>query len=110
MLGLTIDPFLRRNWLHLVWKKEDQTLNGGYGVNIPVSESVYLKVVHLQACFQRQLQRFKRLISSNTTLVLPNFGGKDSDRDGVYDQYDDCPSQPGLPAFNGCPDNDGDVL
>lgn len=35
-------------------------------------------------------------------------GGKDSDGDGVYDKFDECPDVPGLPEFNGCPDTDGD--
>ena len=39
-----------------------------------------------------------------------NFGGKDTDKDGVYDRYDDCPSVPGLADFNGCPDDDGDGI
>ena len=39
-----------------------------------------------------------------------NFGGKDSDKDGIYDQHDDCPQVPGLPLFNGCPDSDGDGI
>ena len=47
-------------------------------------------------------------IFENNIGVAISFGGKDTDGDGIYDQYDDCPDQPGLPAFNGCPDNDGD--
>ena len=42
--------------------------------------------------------------------VAINFGGKDTDRDGVYDRHDDCPSVPGLAEFNGCPDDDGDGI
>ena len=42
--------------------------------------------------------------------VAVNFGGKDTDRDGVYDRHDDCPSVAGLPEFNGCPDDDGDGI
>ena len=55
------------------------------------------------------MQSLKAHFQHNVGLAV-NFGGKDSDRDGVYDQYDDCPNQPGLPAFNGCPDNDGDGI
>ena len=42
--------------------------------------------------------------------VAINFGGKDTDRDGVYDRHDDCPSVPGLAELNGCPDSDGDGI
>ncbi len=38
------------------------------------------------------------------------FGGVDTDGDGIYDKYDDCPNEPGLPEFNGCPDTDGDGI
>jgi serine/threonine-protein kinase len=32
----------------------------------------------------------------------------DRDGDGVLDQQDRCPGQPGVPEFDGCPDDDGD--
>ncbi len=35
-------------------------------------------------------------------------GGKDTDGDGIVDKKDECPTVPGLTAFNGCPDRDGD--
>jgi outer membrane protein OmpA-like peptidoglycan-associated protein len=38
------------------------------------------------------------------------FGGKDSDRDGIYDKYDVCPNLAGLAEFNGCPDSDSDGI
>ncbi len=42
--------------------------------------------------------------------VMFKFGGKDTDGDGIYDQYDECPETPGLEEFNGCPDTDGDGI
>ena len=38
------------------------------------------------------------------------FGDKDSDDDGVVDEEDKCPTQPGTAALDGCPDTDGDGL
>lgn len=35
---------------------------------------------------------------------------KDTDGDKISDPYDDCPYDPGLPQFNGCPDTDGDGI
>ena len=32
----------------------------------------------------------------------------DSDKDGVPDDRDSCPEDPGLKEFNGCPDSDSD--
>lgn len=34
----------------------------------------------------------------------------DSDQDGVYDNYDECPNTYGLEEFNGCPDTDEDGI
>jgi OmpA-OmpF porin, OOP family len=38
------------------------------------------------------------------------FGGKDTDKDGINDDEDECPAVPGLKEFNGCPDTDGDGI
>ena len=37
-------------------------------------------------------------------------GCPDSDNDGVEDRKDKCPTVPGLEAFDGCPDSDGDGI
>ncbi len=42
--------------------------------------------------------------------VVFQFGGKDTDGDGIYDRDDECPETPGLAEFNGCPDTDGDGI
>jgi len=36
------------------------------------------------------------------------FGARDADRDGVKDRDDECPTEFGTEATNGCPDTDGD--
>lgn len=38
------------------------------------------------------------------------FGGKDTDNDGIYDKDDACPDVAGLKEFQGCPDTDGDGI
>lgn len=38
------------------------------------------------------------------------FGSKDTDKDGVVDDCDLCPNEPGLRKFQGCPDTDGDGI
>ncbi len=38
------------------------------------------------------------------------FGGKDTDGDGIYDKDDACPDVKGLKEFQGCPDTDGDGI
>ena len=42
--------------------------------------------------------------------IVFQFGGKDTDGDGIYDKDDECPTVPGLAEFNGCPDTDGDGI
>ena len=42
--------------------------------------------------------------------VSVKFGGTDTDGDGIYDDYDVCPTIPGLEEFDGCPDTDGDGI
>ncbi|MEM6395226.1 MAG: DUF6089 family protein [Bacteroidota bacterium] len=38
------------------------------------------------------------------------FGKKDSDKDGIPDETDACPEEPGPESTNGCPDTDGDGI
>ena len=45
-------------------------------------------------------------ISYNVFYKVPN----DADGDKISDERDDCPYDPGLPEFNGCPDTDGDGI
>ena len=107
-LGLTVDPFIEGGTGY-TWfgNQRSTTLNGGYGVSIPFSEKVSIKIGSAYKHAFNDMKDLKSHFQHNIGIAV-NFGGKDSDRDGVYDQYDDCPSEPGLPAFNGCPDNDGD--
>jgi outer membrane protein OmpA-like peptidoglycan-associated protein len=46
----------------------------------------------------------------HTVGITFQFGGKDTDGDGIYDKNDACPDVAGLKQFNGCPDTDGDGL
>jgi OmpA-OmpF porin, OOP family len=46
----------------------------------------------------------------HTLGITLQFGGKDTDGDGIYDKDDACPDVAGLKQFNGCPDTDGDGI
>jgi outer membrane protein OmpA-like peptidoglycan-associated protein len=93
----------------------DYSLNGGAGVSYAVSEKVFLKFNTLYRYNYKNngfvsyapdiIPHFQHNLS-----VAINFGGKDTDKDGIYDRHDDCPSIAGLPEFNGCPDDDGDGI
>ena len=85
------------------------TFNGGAGIKIPFDEKVSLKINTTYKHAINDMQNLRPYLQHTVALAF-NFGGVDTDRDGIYDQYDDCPDEPGLPAFNGCPDNDGDGI
>ena len=84
-------------------------MNGGAGLKVPVSEKVSINLNSAYKHAFNDMQDLRPHFQHSVSIAV-NFGGKDSDRDGIYDQYDDCPEEPGLPAFNGCPDNDGDGI
>lgn len=85
------------------------TMNGGAGIKIPFSDKAFLKINTSYKHAIDDMQDLRPHLQHTVALAI-NFGGVDTDRDGIYDQYDDCPDEPGLPAFNGCPDNDGDGI
>ncbi|WP_428224007.1 OmpA family protein [Flavobacterium sp.] len=49
-------------------------------------------------------------VIQNMVGLTFQFGGKDTDGDGIYDKDDACPDLAGLKEFNGCPDTDKDGI
>ena len=98
-----------------VENQQDNHINAGIGVHYPITDKVSLKIntVYRKNFKNDAVVDYVSKIHShfqhNVGLSI-NFGGKDSDKDGIYDQHDDCPKIPGLPTFNGCPDSDGDGI
>ena len=98
-----------------VGKEKDYFINAGVGVHYPISEKVAIK---FNTTYRKNFKNEGLVHYSPNLLphfqhnlgISINFGGKDSDKDGIYDQHDDCPQVPGLPLFNGCPDSDGDGI
>ncbi len=94
------------------------TLNAGMGVDFPIGNKAFIK---LNTVYRKAFENdggpktvyyapgVNTHWQHNVSLAI-NFGGKDSDADGIYDQHDDCPFEPGLEEFNGCPDSDGDGI
>ncbi len=119
--GIIKYGFLQKSWfnpyLHIgggyTWidEKGNGTVNGGLGINFWFTENVGLTVQSTykhtfedqsEANVPRHLQHFAGLTFK--------FGGKDTDKDGIYDKDDACPNEPGLKQFQGCPDTDGDGI
>ena len=98
-----------------VGKEKDYFINAGVGVHYPISDKVAIK---FNTTYRKNFKNEGLVHYSPNLLphfqhnlgISINFGGKDSDKDGIYDQHDDCPQVPGLPLFNGCPDSDGDGI
>ena len=97
---------------------QSYTVNAGVGVDFPIGNKAFIK---LNTIYRKAFDNdggpktvyyspgIHTHFQHNVSLAI-NFGGKDSDADGIYDQYDDCPLEPGLEEFNGCPDTDGDGI
>lgn len=87
------------------------TVNGGVGVTFWVIENVGIS---LQSTYKHTFEdgadvNVPKHIQHFAGLTF-KFGGKDTDKDGIYDKDDLCPEEPGLEQFQGCPDTDGDGI
>jgi len=83
------------------------TLNGTLGLNFWFTESIG---VVLQSTYKHSFEDYLTKHFQHTLGLSINFGGTDTDGDGIYDKNDACPEVFGLEAFNGCPDTDGDGI
>ena len=84
------------------------TANALAGVDFWISEHLALS---FQSTYKHSFEDFDGATHfQHTAGVKFEFGGKDTDGDGIYDYEDECPLIPGLPEFNGCPDTDGDGI
>ena len=107
---LNVEPYLEAGTGYTWFGRErSQTLNAAVGFSIPFSERVKIDLNTGYKHAFDDMASLKPHFQHSISLAI-NFGGKDTDGDGIYDQYDDCPDEPGLPEFNGCPDNDGDGI
>ena len=113
--------FLQKSWFNpyvhvgggYTWLDEmgNGTVNGGVGINFWFTENVGLT---LQSTYKHTFEsqdeaNVPRHIQHFAGLTF-KFGGKDTDKDGIYDKDDLCPTEAGLKQFQGCPDTDGDGI
>jgi len=89
------------------------TVNGGIGLTFWLSENVGFS---LQTTYKHSFDDTRTPnvdVAShvqNFAGLTFKFGGKDTDKDGIYDKDDACPEVAGLKQFKGCPDTDGDGI
>ncbi len=97
----------------------DFTVPFGAGVRIDLSRQWVLGAEYgLRPVFNDYLDGIKEggnntdddWYSSLGLNLSYRFGQKDTDKDGIIDKKDACPTVPGLAQFNGCPDTDGDGI
>lgn len=86
------------------------TFNGGLGLSFWITENLAFS---LRSTYKHSFEDDRTVMPSHLQHfagLTIKFGGTDSDGDGIYDKDDECPNEPGLAQFNGCPDTDGDGI
>ena len=89
-----------------VGNNSDFHLNGGAGISYAISKKVNLKLNTVYRYnfkndgFVNYAPNIIPHFQHNLSVAV-NFGGRDSDGDGIYDNQDDCPNVAGIPEFNG---------
>ena len=84
------------------------TANGLAGLKIWFTETIAL---NLQSTYKHAFEKdFGIKHFQHSAGIVFQFGGKDTDGDGIYDKDDECPTVAGLKTLKGCPDSDGDGI
>ncbi|RZN83833.1 MAG: OmpA family protein [Winogradskyella sp.] len=104
-----IDPYLSGGggytWLN---KIGSGTLNASLGVKYWFSERF---AFNLQSTYKHVFEVYGFRHFQHSASITYKYGGvSDTDRDGIYDDKDTCPEEPGLAIYNGCPDSDNDGI
>ena len=108
----TIDPSLSLGGGYTFLGDESfGTVNPGAGLTFWFTENVGLAfATSYKKAFGSDTDINVRSHFQHTAGITFQFGGKDTDGDGIYDKDDACPDVAGLKQFNGCPDTDGDGI
>ena len=108
-----IDPYLGvgagRSWVKYGYAKGFNTMNANVGFKVWVLENRL--AINVMSTFKSGLDdTYSQDHFQHSAGLVFQFGGKDTDGDGINDDEDECPMVPGLKEFNGCPDTDGDGI
>jgi len=87
--------------------KSEGMLNAGLGFNTWFNDNLGL---NFETGTKKGFAEEVRAHYQTSLGLVFQFGGKDTDGDGIYDNEDACPEVAGLKEFNGCPDADGDGI
>ena len=98
------------------WGNTRGSINFGAGLNLWVAKNVAL-FVQTQYDYMPHGKVSPHAEDPRPSFMHHSFGlvvrvgrAKDTDRDGVPDSEDKCPTDPGKPELDGCPDTDGDGI
>ncbi len=84
------------------------SLNAGIGSNFWLSEGVGVRA---QTMYNASSSEAVGDYFHHTLGLVLRFGsGKDTDKDGIVDKEDKCPTVAGIEKLMGCPDKDGDMV
>ncbi len=104
------DPFIN---LGIGYSKladqSDFKVNAGYGANFWLFENIGIKA---ESSYNHHFQPTGTDFFQHSAGLVYRFGAtvKDTDKDGIFDEEDNCPKVAGELEFKGCPDTDGDGI
>ena len=87
--------------------KTSKTVFGGIGFNLYLNSNLALNV---QVSYREMFENEDFDHVQSFVGLGYYFGSIDSDKDGVSDKKDACPTVAGLQKYDGCPDSDGDGI
>lgn len=102
------DPFVEVGGSYIRFGENNtNSFNVGAGLNYWFNDNIGLtyQTTYKHIFETEGIKHFQHVVG-----VSLKFGGIDTDGDGVYDQFDECPEVAGLEEFAGCPDSDGDGI
>jgi len=92
------------NWLG---SNHGGTMNAGLGAEYWVGDNLGF---YLESAYKHSFEPLIHNYFQHSLGIALRIGAKDTDKDGIVDDKDECPETPGLAQFNGCPDSDGDGI
>jgi len=105
--GISDIDYTNTKKIELLSKNTSRNFNGGLGFDFRLTQFAGLT---LETNFHSPTENFGVKHFRHQFGFYYSFGSKDSDKDGVPDDKDNCPEEPGLKEFDGCPDTDGDKI
>jgi OOP family OmpA-OmpF porin len=105
--GISDFDYSNNRKFELLSSNTSRNINGGIGFDFKLFDFIGLSI---ESTFHNPLESTGVKHFRHQLGLFYAFGEKDTDKDGIKDKDDECPEEPGLKEFNGCPDTDGDKI